>query len=129
KADDLDAGRRLRRDHRLEQPVGRRTGRTPFRREQLDEDDDRDGEHYQFTLTPMRITRGATTALIWFAVAAFCVRCSAWTVLPLKRLKMSRLGTKRAVPNRTGRSTRTSTFWEFGRRVPPTGSPRSAPTA
>jgi hypothetical protein len=60
---------------------------------------------YQATLTPRRTTRGATTALIWLAVAAFCVRWSACTVLPFMMLKTSSAGTSRAVPMNTGRST------------------------
>ena len=65
---------------------------------------------YQFTRIPKRSTRGATTALMLLAVAAFCCRCSAWTVLLFDRLNRSSDGTKCA-----GRSDRAldveSTFW------------------
>src|SRR5262245_6938736 len=75
---------------------------------------------YQLMRSPKRTTRGATTELIWFAVVAFCWRCSAWMVLKFPRLNTSSDGTMWRPPIETGRSTWKSTFWKFGSRFVPT---------
>src|SRR5262245_26589732 len=80
---------------------------------------------YQWTRTPTRSTRGARTELMLLAVAAFCVRCSAWIVFEFITLNTSIDGMNRMVPSLTGRSTCTSRFWKLGRRFSPTLSRRT----
>src|SRR5207237_10674298 len=65
---------------------------------------DRQRVAHHDALRPNRSTRGAVIAWTWFALAAFSVTRTAWTMLLLNTLKTSNCGINRAAPIFTGRS-------------------------
>src|SRR4249920_2175166 len=74
---------------------------------------------YQFRRAPKRITRGATRALMRFALLAFWRRLTLWTMFELSTLNTSAERVIFAVFQTNALSIRKSTLWKAGRRFSP----------